>query len=82
MLHLPEIWECIQNYMPRSVWVDIQDVYKLIQNHLHLDDEDSQPQSPTSPIPKWQRNVRNVLQYRKRTNEIEWDGNCKYRLSQ
>lgn len=67
--------------MPRGIWVDIQDIYKLIPRHLQLDDDDYQPQSPTSPIPKWQRNVRNVLQYRKRTNEMEWDGNRNYRLS-
>ena len=26
------------------------------------------------------RNVRNVLQYRKGTGEIEWDGQAKYRI--
>ncbi|MEZ4524982.1 MAG: type II toxin-antitoxin system Phd/YefM family antitoxin [Desulfobacterales bacterium] len=31
-------------------------------------------------IPKWKRTVRNVLQYRKKTGEIEWDGDAHYLL--
>lgn len=76
----PEIWQCITDEMPRGQWVDLHDIYKLIRLRLPLDQEDFQPQSPSSDIPKWMRNVRNVLQYRKRTREIEWDGAGKYRL--
>ena len=80
MIKHPEIWKCITNGMPRGQWVDLQDIYNLIRVELPLDQEDFQPQSPSSDIPKWMRNVRNVLQYRKRTREIEWDGAAKYRL--
>jgi hypothetical protein len=76
----PEIWQCITNEMPRVQWVDLQDIYNLIRVELPLDQEDFQPQSPSSDIPKWTRNVRNVLQCRKRTGEIEWDDARKYRL--
>jgi hypothetical protein len=76
----PEIWKCITNDMPRGQWVDLQDIYNLIRVELPLDQEDFQPQSPSSDIPKWMRNVRNVLQYRKRIGGIEWDGAGKYRL--
>ena len=31
-------------------------------------------------IPKWKRNVRNVLQYRKNNKGLIWDGSANYRL--
>ena len=80
MTHLPEIWLCIKNNLRKGHWTDLDTIYELIQNKLHLDEEDFQPQSPSSSIPKWKRNVRNVLQYRKTTGEIEWDGNANYRI--
>lgn len=80
MTHLPDIWECIRQHLPRKRWVPIGDVYSLVQSKLRPDREDQEPQSPSSDIPKWKRNVRNVLQYRKRTGEIEWDGQANYML--
>lgn len=76
----PEIWKCITNDMPHGQWIDLRDIYNLIRAKLPLDQEDFLPQSPGSDIPKWMRTVRNVLQYRKRTGEIEWDGAGKYRF--
>jgi len=78
--HLPEIWDCLQSHLPKGQWISLQNIYTLIENNLTLDSEDFQPQAPTSNIPKWQRNVRNVLQYRKRTGEIVWDGQGNYRM--
>jgi hypothetical protein len=80
MTHLPEIWTCLKTKLPRGQWVDLQAIYSIIESHLHLDLEDYEPQSPKSEIPKWMRNIRNVLQYRKGTGEVEWDGAGKYRL--
>lgn len=80
MTRLPEIWECIKNNMPRGEWVPLDDIYHLIEGNIDLDKEDYEWQSPSSDIPKWKRNVRNVLQYRKRTGEIEWDGYGKYKF--
>ncbi len=80
MTHLPTIWTCIQEKIPRGVWVDIEEIYNLIKNNISLDDEDFEWQSPTSNIPKWKRNVRNVLQYRKKTGEITWDGKANYKI--
>ncbi len=74
MTHLPEIWDCIRSKLPRGRWISLEDIYYLVERHLNLDDEDFEPQSPRSDIPKWKGNVRNVLQYRKGTGDIEWDG--------
>jgi len=80
MLHLPQIWEIIKNNMPMNEWLSLQEIYDLVSRYGQLDDDDFEPQSPSSVLPKWKRNVRNVLQYRKRTGEIEWDGDANYRL--
>jgi hypothetical protein len=80
MTSLPEIWNCITNRMPRGQWQALTDIYQLIESNINLDKEDFEWQSPTSDIPKWKRNVRNVLQYRKRTGEIEWDGQGNYKI--
>jgi len=81
MIHLPEIWDIIQRRMPRGRWVSLEEIYQMVKLYGNLDVEDFKPQSPTSDIPKWKRNVRNVLQYRKkRTKEIQWDGDARYLL--
>jgi hypothetical protein len=81
MIHLPEIWNILIMRMP-SGWIPLQEIYAIIKKHHALDDEDYYPESPNSDGPKWKRNVRNVLQYRRKTGEIEWDNfNNKYRLT-
>ena len=80
MTHLPEIWDCIRNRLPKGRWIALGDIYSLIEKNINLDEEDYEWQSPTSDIPKWKRNIRNVLQYRKGTGEIEWDGHGSYRM--
>lgn len=47
-----------------------------------MDDEDLEPQSPISDIPKWKWNVQNVIQYRKKKGEIDWNGDANYLLLQ
>lgn len=80
MTHLPEIWQCIRSRMQRGKWVGLEEIYGLVESCVTLDAEDQLPQSPSSGIPKWKRNTRNVLQYRKTTGEIHWDGNARYKL--
>jgi len=80
MIHQPEIWEIILTYIPRGCWVSLRKVYQIVERHGSLDAEDFNPQSPISDIPKWKRNVRNVLRYRKGTRKIQWDGDAKYLL--
>ena len=84
MIHSPEIWNCIVNKLPKRQWVVLDYIYTLIEQNLNLDAEDYKWQSPSSKIPKWKRNVRNVLQYKKgkekRAGEIEWSGHGSHRL--
>ncbi len=80
MTHLPVIWDCMKKCIPKNQWIAIEVIYNIVEINISLDSEDFYPQSPSSDIPKWKRNVRNVLQYRKNTGEIEWNRNCMYRL--
>jgi hypothetical protein len=74
------VWDIIQNWMPNGIWIGIEEVYRIVERYANLDIEDYEPQSPGSNIPKWKRNVRNVLQYRKRTGDIQWNEDAKYLL--
>jgi hypothetical protein len=82
MIHQPEIWDIIQRKMPKERWVSLEEIYQMVKERGNLDAEDFEWQSPTSAIPKWKRNVRNVLQYRKSTGEILWDREARYSLPQ
>jgi hypothetical protein len=79
MIHYSEIWDIIQRRIPRGRWVSLEEIYQMVKRYGNLDVEDFKPQSPTSDIPKWKRNVRNVLQYRKKRT-IQWDGDARYLL--
>jgi hypothetical protein len=80
MIHLPEVWNIITTHIPKGLWISLDDIYQIVKRYGNLDDEEFEPQCPTSSIPKWKRNVRNVLQYRKGKGEIKWDGNASYLL--
>jgi hypothetical protein len=80
MIHLPEIWTIIKSNMPQGQWIHLDEIYNMVERRGKLDAEDFEPQSPTSDLPKWKRNVRNVVQYRKENGDIEWDGEANYRL--
>jgi hypothetical protein len=82
MIGHPEIWAIIQSKMAKGRWVPLNQVYEIVKANALLDSEDFEPESPTSDKPKWMRNVRNVLQYRKDPdrNQIQWNGEGLYRL--
>lgn len=80
MIHSREIWEILKSRMTSGKWYELEDIYRLVERNTRLDDEDFLPQSPSSDVPKWKRNVRNVLQSRKKTGDIEWGDKAKYRL--
>ncbi len=74
MTRLPNIWEVLLKF-DRGKWSSVSDLYNCVSNHCSLDSEDDVPQCPGSKVPKWKRNVRNVLQYRKKMGQILWDQN-------
>ena len=81
MTDLAEIWDIILTHMPGERAVSLEEIYEMTERHADLDSEDYKPESPTSNTPKWKRNVRNVLRYRKGTGEIHWDQDKMYLLA-
>ena len=74
MTHQSEIWEIILMHMPRGEWILVSNICLIVEAHANLDREDFEPEAPSSSIPKWRRNVRNVLFSHKRKDEIIWNG--------
>jgi putative restriction endonuclease len=81
-MHTPQpvMWEAILKAVPRGIWVDIQDIYKVVEHAVQLARDDMDPVSEEDDSPRWQRNVRNILQYRKTTRELLWNEDAKYML--
>jgi hypothetical protein len=82
MLRSKQIWECLQNNLQRGKWYTLDDIYEIVENFCELDDEDIIPQDSRSTTPKWKRNVRNVLQSKKKyINQLEWNSrNSTYKI--
>lgn len=81
MTHLSDIWDCMQSKLPKDKWLTLREIHSVMENNLQLDNEDFLPQSPGSDVPKWKRNVRNVLQQQKKKGTIEWDkSRASYRI--
>ena len=76
MIHASGIWNIIKTNMHRGRWISLQDIYSLVERFANLDTDDFEPEFHTSTVPKWKRNVRNVLQ-RKKSREIRWDKDRK-----
>lgn len=49
-------------------------VHDQVEQNFNIDNQDLEPEALNSNIAKWKRNVRNVLQHREKTGEIDWDG--------
>lgn len=52
----------------------------MVESSATLTSTDLEPDAPNSNSPRRQRNVRNVLQRRKRVGDLEWDGRANYLL--
>jgi hypothetical protein len=78
--HSDEIWMAIQRSLSAERWTRLSALYAAIERILQLDAEDFEPEAPGSSIPKWKRNVRNVLQQRKAWGHVLWERPALYRL--
>lgn len=75
-------WEIVRTYaLSTNEWTALTDIYEVVRRRYALGPEDWAPYRPSHSEPRWQRDVRNVLQRRKRKGEITWDGDVNYRLA-
>ena len=80
-LRADQIWAILVRRMVPMRWYDLREIYALVATDTEISDEDLEPDAPGSNSPRWQRNIRNVLQRRKSGGEVAWDGRARYRLS-
>lgn len=80
-LRADEIWAILVRRMVPMRWYDLREIYALVATDARISDADLEPDAPGSNSPRWQRNIRNVLQRRKSGGEVAWDGRARYRLS-
>ena len=76
----PVMWKLMCHRLPKGEWVRLQDIYTLIGKEIDLVPDDFEPAVATATSPRWQRNVRNILQHRKDTKEIVWSGDARYMM--
>jgi hypothetical protein len=80
MLNQKVIWEILKRELSTKDWSTLADIYTIIKDNTSLDKEDMIPVQENSKDLSWQRNVRNVLQSKKK-DLILWDqDNSKYKL--
>jgi len=72
VIHADEIWEILEYRAPKGQWVELTEIYQIIQEEGKLSEDDWFPSAPENTQPKWKRNVRNVLQKQKRDGKVKW----------
>lgn len=79
-LHADEIWSILADRMQPGSWHELPELYAMVESRATLTPADLEPDAPRSNSPRWQRNVRNVLQRRKAVGDLTWDGRANYSL--
>ena len=65
-----EIRICLKKYTPKNTYLSLSEIYKIIEKNLVLNEDDLSCVTDEHKEPKWQRNVRNVLQSDKESSNI------------
>lgn len=74
------MWGVIKEKLPVNQLVELQRIYSLVERNVKLTPDDWLPSAKGTADPRWKRNIRNILQYRKKTSEVIWMGEGKYAL--
>jgi len=80
MKHSAQLWPAILKSLNRRSWTPLSAIYAGVAKRVVFDPDDFTPEAPHSTIPKWKRNVRNVLQRRKALGHVDWDRAASYKL--
>ncbi len=75
----PLMWEIMRRSWKKGEVRELQEIYRIVERGTDLEEDDFEPSASSTNEPKWQRRVRNILQYRKGTGDIEWLGDEKYK---
>ncbi|MBD81169.1 MAG: hypothetical protein CL840_19785 [Crocinitomicaceae bacterium] len=78
--HSKTLWTVLVSNIPLNQWVELNELYQLMEkNFKSFTLDDYKPVSNSNKEPTWHRNLRNVLQQKKK-KEILWDGNARYKI--
>lgn len=75
-----ELWRVIERTLDSTEWTSLQTLYGAVEAAALLNEHDCVPARPGSRSPRWKRNVRNVLQSRRASGDVLWDGRGSYML--
>ncbi len=77
----PAMLQVLLDSLPRDGrWRPLDRLYRLVQDGIDLDAGEMEAARRGASPPRWKRNLQNVLQYRRQTGEVEWDGDASYRF--
>ena len=79
ILRQEEIRDVLRTHLPAGVWTDLRAIYEIVEANAALAPADLDPSAAGASDPRWHRNVRNLLQRWKDSEELEWDGDARYR---
>jgi len=75
------LWTVLVDNIPLAKWIDINDLYKIVEKNFNsFTDDDLSPVTKGRTDSTWRRNLRNVLQRKKKIGEILYNGNSKYKI--
>ena len=75
------LWSVLINNIPLAQWLDIKTLYKIVEhNFTEFTPDDLHPVTAYNKEYTWHRNLRNALQRKRESNEIQYDGKAKYRI--
>lgn len=75
------LWTTLVSNIRLGYWTDISELYDIVSsNYKSFTPSDYAPVTPTNSEPTWHRNLRNVLQNKRRTGEILYNDNAKYKI--
>lgn len=75
-----QAWDAYAQSAPRGQWLSLSEIYEAVRRNAVISDDDERPMSSANRSPRWKRTVRNTLQRRKASGDVEWDHAGRYRL--
>ncbi len=83
-MHSPDdIREALERHVPRGQWLDLADIYKVIEANVALDADDWRDHYRSNtwrPEPRWHGLVRRGLKRLRATGDCDYRWRAKYRL--
>ncbi len=64
------IWNTLQKHVPKREWISLSEIFTVVQARILLDAEDLDRASSRSKTPRWEANVRRLLQLKVHTGFV------------